>query len=70
MGSDRLTILSEHQIQHELSTGVLKPVPYDLVRAYRPIGVTVRRSWKPTNTQLSFIERLKSSEQLRDLLDQ
>lgn len=70
MGSDRLTIISQHQIQHELSIGLLKSVPYDLVRAYRPIGITVRRSWKPTDTQLSFIDKLRASERLSDLEDQ
>ncbi|WP_290701102.1 LysR family transcriptional regulator [Amphritea sp.] len=70
MGSDRLTIISEHQIQHELSSGVIKPVPYDVVQAYRPIGVTVRKSWRPTNTQLSFIEGLRISDRLSDLGDQ
>ncbi|BBB25784.1 LysR family transcriptional regulator [Amphritea japonica] len=70
VGSDRLTIISQHQIQHELSTGILKPVPYDLVKAYRPIGVTVRKSWRPTNTQLSFVNELRIPERLNDVDDQ
>ncbi|WP_286237855.1 LysR family transcriptional regulator [Neptuniibacter halophilus] len=70
LGSDRLTLISEHQIQHELSLGILKPVPYELPHAYRPIGLTVRRSWRPTNTQLSFMERLRGASQAGDLDDQ
>ena len=68
--SDRLTIISEHQIQHELSLGILKSLPYDLMRACRPIGITVRKSWKPTNTQLSFVNGLRVSKEVVDLDDQ
>ena len=64
LGSDRLTIMSEHQIQDELSSGILKSVPYELSYASRPIGITVRRSWKPTNTQLSFLEKLRKTSLL------
>jgi LysR family transcriptional regulator of gallate degradation len=70
LDSDRLTIISEHQIQHELSMGILKPVPYNLVHACRPIGITVRKSWKPTNTQLSFVNGLRFSNQVSDTDDQ
>ncbi|WP_191601349.1 LysR family transcriptional regulator [Marinomonas algicola] len=67
LDSDRLTIISENQIQYELSMGTLKSVPYDLVDATRPIGITVRRSWKPTKTQLSFLEKLRSSELIKTI---
>ncbi|MEH6576902.1 MAG: LysR family transcriptional regulator [Amphritea sp.] len=70
LGSDRLTMISEHQIQHELGLGILKTIPYELTHAYRPIGITVRRSWKPTATQLSFINMLHESDQNTDLDDQ
>ena len=70
LGSDRLTMISEHQIQHELSMGVLKTVPYELSHAQRPIGITMRSSWKPTSTQLSFVERLRGKKLVTDLYDQ
>ena len=60
MGSDRLTIISEHQIQHELENQTLKPIPYKLANASRPIGITRRNSWMPTNTQLIFVNRLRN----------
>jgi DNA-binding transcriptional LysR family regulator len=63
LGSDRLTIISGHQIQHELSQGVLKPVPYELRNTHRPIGITMRASWKPTKAQLSFVNSLRRNGQ-------
>lgn len=60
-GSDRLTLISEHQIQHELSTGALATVAYDLSHTLRPIGITTRKSWKPTNKQLLFINTLREN---------
>lgn len=68
--SDRLTIISEHQVQHELSLGLLRTVPYDLPHSSRPIGLTYRRSWKPTNTQLSLIKQLQQGQQSWDMDDQ
>lgn len=60
-GSDRLTLISEFQIQHELSTGALATVAYDLSHTFRPIGITMRKNWKPTNKQLSFINTLRET---------
>ena len=60
-GSDRLTLISEHQIQHELVTGALATVAYDLSHTLRPIGITMRKSWRPTNKQLSFINTLRKN---------
>jgi len=59
--SDRLAFISEHQVQHELDTGVLATVAYDLSHAFRPIGITMRKSWEPTNKQLSFINILRKN---------
>lgn len=59
LGSDRLALISEHQIQQEISAGTLVIVPYDLSRFVRPIGITMRKAWKPTNTQLSFLKILR-----------
>ncbi|MCW8903010.1 LysR family transcriptional regulator [Sedimenticola sp.] len=60
MDSDRLTIISAHQVQHELSLGLLETVPYRLAHSSRPIGLTFRRSWKPTKTQYSFMQLLRN----------
>lgn len=61
LGSDRLTLISEHQLQFELDAGVLATVPYDLSHLVRPIGITMRKSWKPTDKQLSFINLLRNN---------
>ncbi len=59
--SDRLTLISQHQIQHELETKALATVAYDLSHSFRPIGITMRKSWEPTSKQLSFINILRNS---------
>ena len=58
-GSDRLSLVSEHQVQYELSAGALATVPYDLGDTSRSIGMTMRKGWKPTKNQLFFIETLR-----------
>ncbi|WP_029131680.1 LysR family transcriptional regulator [Sedimenticola selenatireducens] len=60
LDSDRLTIISAHQVQHELSLGILETIPYDVAHSSRPIGLTFRRSWKPTKTQHSLIQLLRN----------
>jgi DNA-binding transcriptional LysR family regulator len=60
-GSDRLALISEHQVQHELDTGTLTTVAYDLSHSFRPIGITMRKSWEPTTKQLSFINILRKN---------
>jgi len=59
--SDRLTLISQHQIQHELETNALATVAYDLSHSFRPIGITMRKNWEPTSKQLSFINILRNS---------
>jgi LysR family transcriptional regulator, regulator for genes of the gallate degradation pathway len=59
LGSDRLTLLSAHQIEHEERIGLLQRLPLDLARTSRPIGTTVRRDWHPTATQLLFLDLLR-----------
>ena len=60
-GSDRLALISEYQMQLELDTGTLATVAYDLSYSIRPIGITTRKSWEPTNKQLSFINILRKN---------
>lgn len=59
LGSDRLTMISAHQIRHEEETGVLAPLRFDLSSTSRPIGITLRRDWRPTASQQRFLERLR-----------
>lgn len=58
-GSDRLTVTSSHQFQRELDEGWLAILPFRIRDAYRPIGISMRKGWRPTATQQAFIEMLR-----------
>lgn len=60
-GSDRLTLISSHQVEHELHTGTLSLIPYPLDHTKRPIGLTTRCDWQPTPTQSHFLNLLQAA---------
>ncbi len=64
LGEDWLTMSSEHQFQHELEIGSLVKIKFELVQTPRPIGITMRKSWNPTGTQLAFVNLLKEKARL------
>jgi DNA-binding transcriptional LysR family regulator len=57
--SQRVMLLSEHQIHHELETGQLVSLPHPLGAVARSIGLTVRRDWRPTEVQAQLVEGLR-----------
>lgn len=59
--SDRLTLISRHQILREQAQGLLVTLPYDMSRTRRPIGLTTRRNWRPTATQSRFLELVREA---------
>jgi DNA-binding transcriptional LysR family regulator len=59
IASDRVMLLSEHQIQHELETGQLVALAHPLGAVTRSIGLTVRRDWRPTEVQAQLVEGLR-----------
>lgn len=59
LGSDRLTFISSHQIEHEQKEGILTVLDTELERPARPIGITIRKDWQPTTTQRLFISMLR-----------
>ncbi len=59
--SDRLTLISRQQIRREQAQGLVTTLPYDMSNTRRPIGLTTRRDWRPTATQIRFIELLRKS---------
>ena len=59
LASERVMLLSEHQIQHELSTRQLVALPHPLGAVTRAIGLTVRRDWQPTAVQAQLVEGLR-----------
>lgn len=57
--SNRLTMVSAHQVAVEVRHGLLTILRFDLENTQRPIGTTVRRDWQPTATQARFLELLE-----------
>lgn len=66
LGSDRLTLISKHQMEREIDLGLLKILSYPLEHTRRPIGLCVRKNWLPTITQSHFLSVLRETcDQLR-----
>lgn len=61
MSGDYLTMISLHQIRHEHEEGLLVPLQIELADSNRPIGLTTRRDWRPTPTQLAFLTHLREA---------
>lgn len=61
IGSDRLTLLSQHQIQRELDDGYLVTLPFVDDGQSRPIGLTVRKNWFATSTQSHFLQLIRKN---------
>lgn len=59
MESDRIMLLSHHQIHYELRAGLLVALPHPLGRVVRPIGLTMRSDWHPTAAQQRLLEILR-----------
>jgi len=57
--SDRLALISAHQMHRELSLGLLQVLPLPLEHTRRPIGLSLRKNWLPTPRQSYFIDLLK-----------
>jgi len=58
LNSDRLTLISNHQIRMEARQDLLTTLPYNLSATRRPIGLTTRVGWRPTATQQLFLDLL------------
>lgn len=61
LASDRVMLLSAHQVHHELMTHQLAALPHPEGRIVRPIGLTMRRDWWPTAAQESLVGRLRAN---------
>ena len=59
--SDRMMLLSAHQIHYEMRAGELVALPHPAGKVVRPIGLTLRRNWHPTTTQQRLLEILRRS---------
>lgn len=58
--SDKLTLLSRHQIRFEETAGLLTALPVDIPNAARPIGLTTRKNWLPTSLQTEFVDTVRT----------
>ena len=56
---DYITIISTHQIRHELESGLLTTLNVSLVNSDRSIGLTFRKGWHPTPSQARFLEYVR-----------
>ncbi|HEX6638464.1 MAG TPA: LysR family transcriptional regulator [Steroidobacteraceae bacterium] len=57
--SDRLMLLSAHQIHYEMLAGLLVALPHPSGNVRRPIGLTLRKNWQPTALQEQLLEVLR-----------
>lgn len=57
--SDRLMLLSAHQIHYEMAAGLLVALPHPSGDVMRPIGLTLRRDWRPTPVQERLLAILR-----------
>jgi hypothetical protein len=57
--SDALGCLSRTQIAAEIRLGAVVAVPLDLADTARPIGLTHRADWLPTQAQSDFLAELR-----------
>ena len=61
LGSDHLTIISSHQISHEIEDGLIQSLNFDMGSTSRNIGITLRKNWHPTLTQSLFLKLLREA---------
>ncbi len=59
LDSDRLALLSEHQIHYDKINGLLVTLPVKLGDTYRPIGITMRTHTQPSPAAQLFLEELR-----------
>jgi len=59
MNSDRLTMISKHQVQFEIDMGKLMVLDFDIGEGLRDIGLTFRTDWQPTSVQQDFLTLLR-----------
>lgn len=60
LDSDRVALLSEHQIYYDQRSGLLDVLPVELPDTYRPIGVTMRANTLPSPAAQLFLNNLRA----------
>jgi DNA-binding transcriptional LysR family regulator len=64
LASDRAMLLSAHQVEQDVMTGQLVTLPHPLGRVVRPIGLTMRRDWFPTEVQRELLQHIRRQGRL------
>jgi DNA-binding transcriptional LysR family regulator len=59
--SDRVMLLSAHQIEEELAAGLLTTLPHPSGLVSRCIGFSFRERWQPTAAQQDLLARLRAA---------
>lgn len=59
LSSNRVALLSKHQIHYEKISGLLDVLPVEMDDTYRPIGITMRRYTKPSPAAQKFLHYLR-----------
>ncbi|HMN71629.1 MAG TPA: LysR family transcriptional regulator [Rhodoblastus sp.] len=59
--SDRLTLISAHQIVTEQTLGLLAPLPVPTPGSARRIGLTIRRGWRPTAAHELLMSHIRAA---------
>jgi LysR family transcriptional regulator of gallate degradation len=59
--SDRVTILSRHQIRFEEQTGLLAALPFELRGTARPIGLTLRKTGSLSPAATLFVDEVRAA---------
>lgn len=59
LDSDRVALLSEHQIYYDKLRGLLEVLPVDLEESYRPIGITMRSHTQPSPAAKLMLQMLR-----------
>lgn len=60
LDSDRVALLSEHQIYYDRKAGLLEVLPVELEETYRPIGITMRAQTQPSPAAMLFLDELRT----------
>jgi LysR family transcriptional regulator of gallate degradation len=57
--SDRVSLLSEHQIYYDIKCQLLEILSVEMTDTYRPIGITMRKNTQPSPVAKLFLDKIR-----------
>jgi len=57
--SDRVSLLSEHQIYYDIKSQLLEILSVEMSDTYRPIGITMRKNTQPSPVAKLFLDKIR-----------